>query len=344
MEEIEFLFSLQRFTINCVANQSSSKIESYCHRLLLAVQNLPKIYIGHKIQIALALESAAQRNENRFLLNKSLNIISHLIYLCRPNFASNEDEISKQWANIDLHQLLDSCENRFKQQTYSTTLWCRSFNENSLVSVKNDYFENCSFDFVQHDAEIEQVFQWINGNHLEIPGRFNRTYGGIPLFWCAPFHPLQSESKYGSIRLIFPFSTVYSSTQHHLFDLGTRKNGSEIWKNILITQRQQIVGYGTDFHPVSSISSSPVDIAIDLTDGPLILSHVRITFVNHLHQCVPLLPEKLTPQHPCYHTSNSARIAFLRYLRQNEQLTLNQLKHFFDSQLFEELILEGQQS
>jgi hypothetical protein len=335
-EEMEFLLSLQRFTINCVANQSS-KIESYCHRLLSAVKNLPKIYIGHKIQIALSLESASQRNERRLILNKSMNIISHLIYLCRPNFSLNEEEISKQWTNIDLNQLLDLCENRFKKQSYSTTLWCQILNKKSLVSMKRNYFQNCSFHFVQHDTDIQQLFQWINQNHMEIPGRFNRTYGGIPLFWCTPFDSSKLESKYGSIRFIFPFASVYSSGQHHLFDLGTRKNGSDIWKNILITQRQQIAGYGTDFIEVSSISLSPVDIAIDLTDGPLILSNVQIKFVNHLHQCIPLLPEKLTPQHSCYHTSNSARITFLRYLRQNGQYTLNQLKHLFDLQIFEEL-------
>jgi hypothetical protein len=66
-EEIEFLSSLQSFTVHCVANQSSSKIKSYCNRLLSAVKNLPKIYIGHKIQIALALESASQRNEGESL-------------------------------------------------------------------------------------------------------------------------------------------------------------------------------------------------------------------------------------------------------------------------------------
>jgi hypothetical protein len=119
--------------------------------------------------------------------------------------------------------------------------------------------------------------------------------------------------------------------------LGTRRNGFDIWHNILITKRKQIAGYGIDFVKLPSISLSPVDIAIDLTDDPLILSDVRITFVNHIHRCIPLLPDKLTPQHSCYHTSNSAMYKFLRDLRKNGQSTLDQLKHLFDLQVFEKL-------
>ncbi|CAF4288747.1 unnamed protein product, partial [Rotaria sordida] len=98
-------------------------------------------------------------------------------------------------------------------------------------------------------------------------------------------HLLENQySKYGSIRLIFPFSLIYSSTQHQLFNLGQRKNGSDIWQNILITTRKQIAGYGNDFFELSSIPSILLDIAIDLADGPLILSDVCITFVNHIHR------------------------------------------------------------
>lgn len=336
-EEIEFLVCLQRFTIHCVAHQSVSKTDHHCDRLLSAVQNLPKIYLGHKIQIALALESAAERNEERLTLNHSMKTISHLISLARPDFCSNDEEISKQWTGIDLNQLLTSCEDRFKRQSFSSTLWCQILNETSLVSTATNYFENCSFDFVQHDTDIEQLFQWINGNQIEIPGRFNRTYAGIPLFWCTPANFSQRESKYGSIRLIFRFSSVYSPTQHHLFDLGTRKNGSDIWMNILVTRRKQIAGYGNDFVEVKSISLSPVDIAIDLTDGPLIPGDVRITFVDHTQRCINLLPGKLTSEHACYHTSHSASIQFLRCLRRNQRLTLDQLKPLFDVQTFKEL-------
>ncbi|CAF0834241.1 unnamed protein product [Rotaria sordida] len=134
-------------------------------------------------------------------------------------------------------------------------------------------------------------------------------------------HLLENQhSKYGSIRLIFPFSLIYSSTQHHLFNLGQRKNGSDIWQNILITTRKQIAGYENDFFELSSI---PLDIAIDLTDGPLILSNVRITFVNHIHRCISILPDKLTPQHSYYNTSHSAMENFLRHLRKSEQSTLD---------------------
>ncbi len=327
-----------------------SLLSSIIYRALCCESILIKntIYIGHKIQIALALESASQRNEKRLILNQSMNIISHLILLSRPNFNLKEEEICQQWAGIDLIGLINQCENRFKEQSYSTTLWCEILNETSLVSSHIHYFENDSFDFVQHDTDIEQLFQWINENRIEIPGRFNRTYGGIPLFWCTPSCSSQLESKYGSIRLTFPFSLVYSSTQHHLFDLGTRKNGSEIWNNILITRRKQIAGYGTDFIELPSILSSPVDIAIDLTDGPLVLSNVRITFVNHIDRCIPLLPEKLTSKHSCYHTSDSAMYHFVRHLRQNGQFTLNQFKHLFDFQIFEKLeqinnILSGEE-
>lgn len=205
------------------------------------------------------------------------------------------------------------------------------------MSIDTNYFQNCSFDFVQHDTDIEQLFQWINGNQIEIPGRLNRTYSGMPLFWCTLADFSQGESKYGPIRLIFPFSSVYSPTQHHLFDLGTRKNGSDVWKNILVTRRKQIAGYGNDFPEVKSISLSPVDIAIDLTDGPLILADTRITFVDHTQRCIDLLPDKLTSKHACYHTSNSAAIQFLRCLRRNQRSTLDQWKHLFDLQIFKEL-------
>ena len=334
-EEIEYLVSLQRFTIHCVANQSSLKIQHHCHRLLSAVQNLPKIYLGHKIQLALALESASQRNETRLTLNPSMNIISHLIFLARPDFGSNEEDTSRQWTAIDLNQLLSLCEDRFRRQSSSSILWCEILNERSLVSIDMNYFQHCSFDFVQHDTDIEQFFQWIHGNQIEIPGRFNRTYGGIPLFWCTPADFTGLESKYGSIRLIFPFSSIYSPAKHHLFDLGTRKNGSDIWKNILITRREQIVGYGIDFPEVPSISLSPVDIAVDLTDGPLIPTNVRIKFVNHTERCIDLLPSVLTPQHACFHTSNSALIQFLR---QNERRPLEHWRHLFDEPIFKELI------
>jgi hypothetical protein len=337
LEEIEFLLSLQLFTVHCVANQPSSKTKSYCNRLLSAVKNLPKIYIGHKIGIALTLESASQRNETRLILNKYMNIISHLIYLARPNFYLKEDEICRQWTGIDLIELLNLCEKRFKEQTYSSTLWCQILNETSLVSININYLQNYSFDFVQHDTDIQQLFQWINQNRIEIPGRFNRTYGGIPLFWCTPNSSSEFQSKYGSIRLIFRFSLVYSSTKHHLFDLGTRKNGSDIWHNILITTRKEIAGYGTNFVKLSSISLSPLDIAIDLTDGPLILSDVEIIFVNHTHRCIPLLPQKLTSKHSCYHTSNSAMQNFIYHLRENRQFTLDQFKNFFDWKVFEKL-------
>jgi hypothetical protein len=119
--------------------------------------------------------------------------------------------------------------------------------------------------------------------------------------------------------------------------LGARKNGSDIWHNILITTRTQIAGYGTNLIELPSISLSPVDIAIDFTDGPLILSDVHITFVNHTHRCIPLLPDKLTSQHSCYHTSNSAMYHFVRFLRKNGQFTLDQLSHFFDLEIFEKL-------
>lgn len=341
IEEIEFLSSLQLFTIHCVANQSLSKIESYCSRLLLAVKNLPKIFIGHKIQLALSLESASHRNETRLILNKYMNIISHLIYLCQPNFILKEDKTCQQWTGIDLVLLLESCEKRFKQQSYLTTLWCQISNETSLVSMDMNYFYDYSFEFVQHDTDIQLLFQWIRQNKIEIPGRFNRTYEGIPLFWCTPFSSFSSnsdlESKYGPIRLIFRFSYVYSIMTHQIFNLGTRKNGSDIWHNVLITKRKQVAGYGIDFPELSSISFSPVDIAIDLIDGPLILSDVRITFVNHTKRCIPLLPQKLTSEHSCYHTLNSAMHHFIHHLRENQQFTLDQLKHFFDEETFNKL-------
>lgn len=339
-EEIEFLSSLQLFTIHCVSSQSSLKIQSYCSRLLTAVKNLPKIFLGHKIQIALSLDSASQRNETRLILNDSMNIISHLIYLCQPNLNLKEDKICQQWTGIDLISLLDLSEKRFKQQSYLTTLWCQISNNTSLVSMDRKYFYDYSFEFVQHDTDIQLLFQWINQNKIEISGRFNRTYEGIPLFWCTPFSSTSTsdlESKYGSIRLIFPFSLVYSSIQHQIFNLGTRKNGSDIWHNVLITKRKQIAGYGTNFIELPSIPFSPVDIAIDLTDAPLILSNVRITFVNHTHRCIPLLPNKLKPEHSCYHTSNSAMYHFIHQLRKSQQFTLDQLKHLFDEEIFEKL-------
>ena len=336
IEEIEFLSSLQLFTVHCVSNQCSSKIKSYCNRLLSAVKNLREMYIGHKIQLALSLESASQRSETRLILNEHMNIISYLIYLARPNLNLKEDEKSKQWTGIDLISLLNLCETRFKEQSYSSTLWIELLNETSLVSTDVNYFANNSFHFVQHDTDIEQLFQWINQNKIEIPGRFNRTYGGVPIFWCTPSSS-QSESKYGSIRLTFPFSLVYSTVQHHVFHLGTRKNAYDIWHNVLVTTRDQVAGYGFDFVELPFIPSSPVDIAIDLTDGPLILSDVRITFVNHIHRCIPILPEKLTPQHSCYNTSHSAMSNFICHLRQNGQFSLDQLKHLFDSQIFENL-------
>ncbi|CAF1059526.1 unnamed protein product [Rotaria sordida] len=336
LEEITFLSALQKFTVHCVSNQCSSKIKLYCVDLLIAVENLPKIYIGHKIQLALALESASLRNETRLVLNDYMNIISHLIYLSRPNLDLEEEKKREKWTGIDLISLLNQCENRFKNQSYSSTIWIEILNKTSMVSYNVNYFKNISFDFVQHDTDIEQLFQWIDQNKIKISGRFNRTYGRIPLFWCTPSSS-KLHSKYGSIRLIFPFSLVYSSTQHHLFNLGQRKNGFDIWQNILITTRKQIAGYGNDFFELSSIPSIPLDIAIDLTDGPLILSDVRITFVNHIHRCIPILPDKLTPQHSCYNTSHSAMENFLRHLRKNEQSTLDQLKHLFDLQIFEKL-------
>ncbi|CAF4575152.1 unnamed protein product [Rotaria sp. Silwood2] len=302
LEEIEFLLALQKFTVHCVSNQCSSKIKSYCIDLLIAVTHLPKVYIGHKIQLALALETASLRNETRLILNDYMNIISHLIYLVRSNLNSEEEKKCAKWTGIDLVSLLNQCENRFKKQSYSSTVWIEILNETSMVSYNMNNFENISFDFVQHDTDIEQLFQWIDENKIKIPGRFNRTYGGIPLFWCTSSSS-QLHSKYGSIRLIFQFSIVYSSTQRHLFDLRKRKHGSDRWHNILITTREQIAGYGTDFIKLSSIPSMPLDIAIDLTDGPLILSDVRITFFNHTDRCIPILPEKLTPQHSCYNTS-----------------------------------------
>ena len=129
----------------------------------------------------------------------------------------------------------------------------------------------------------------------------------------------------------------FSPTKHHLFDLGTRKNGSDIWKNILVTSRKQIAVYGNDFPEVKSISLSPVDIAIDLTDGPLIPVDVRITFVDHTQRCIDLLPDKLTSEHACSHASNSASIQFLRCFRRNQRATLDQWKHLFDLQIFKEL-------
>ena len=335
-EEIEFLSALQSFTIHCVSNQCSSKIESYCNRLLSAVKNLPKLYIGHKIQIALSLESASQRNKSRFILNDHMNIIAYLIYLSRPNLNLKEEEKCKEWTGIDLTALLNQCENYFKEQSYFSTLWIEIINETCLVSTNIHYFNKNLFDFVQHDTDIQQLFQWIHQNQIEISGKFNRTYSGVPLFWCTPLES-QLESKYGSIRLIFPFSLVYSSIQHHIFDLGTRKNNSDVWNNVLITTRKQIAGYGIDFNELSLFPSSPVDIAIDLTDAPLILSDVRITFVNHTIRCIPILPDKLTSQHSCYNTSYSAMFNFIRYLRQNGQFTLDQLKHLFDLQVFKTL-------
>ncbi|CAF0883873.1 unnamed protein product [Rotaria sp. Silwood1] len=336
LEEIKFLSALQKFTVHCVSNQCSPKIKSYCVDLLIAVKNLPKVYIGHKIQLALALETASLRNETRFILNDYMNIISHLIYLSRPNLILEEEKKCEKWTGIDLISLLNECENRFKKQSYSSTLWIEILNKTSMVSYDLNYFKNISFDFVQHDTDIEQLFQWINQNKIKISGRFNRTYGGVPLFWCTPSSS-QLQSKYGSIRLIFPFSIVYSSTQHHFFDLGQRKHGSDRWHNILITTRKQIAGYGTDFIELSSIPSMPLDIAIDLTDGPLILSDVRITFVNHIDRCIPILPEKLTPQHSCYNTSHSAMENFLRHHRKSGHSTLDQLKHLFDSEIFDKL-------
>ncbi|CAF2943475.1 unnamed protein product [Rotaria sp. Silwood2] len=231
LEEIEFLLALQKFTVHCVSNQCSSKIKSYCIDLLIAVTHLPKVYIGHKIQLALALETVSLRNETRLILNDYMNIISHLIYLARSNLNSEEEKKCAKWTGIDLVSLLNQCENRFKKQSYSSTVWIEILNETSM------------------------------------------------------------------------FSIVYSSTQHHLFDLCKRKHGSDRWHNILIITREQIAGYGTDFIKLSSIPSMPLDIAIDLTDGPLILSDVLITFVNHTDRCIPILPEKLTPQHSCYNTS-----------------------------------------
>ncbi|CAF0885653.1 unnamed protein product [Rotaria sordida] len=90
LEEITFLSAPQKFTVHCVSNQCSSKIKLYCVDLLIAVENLPKSYIGHKIQLALALESASLRNETRLILNDYMNIISHLIYLSRPNLDLEE--------------------------------------------------------------------------------------------------------------------------------------------------------------------------------------------------------------------------------------------------------------
>ena len=335
-EEIEFLSALQLFTVHCAANQCSAKIKTYCDRLLSAVKNLPKLYIGHKVQIALALESASLRNETRFTLNKYMNTISHLIYLSRPNLNLQEETKCLTWTGIDLISILQQCENRFKKQSYSSTLWIEILNKTNIVTNNIKYFNEISFDFVQHDTDIEQLFQWINQNKLEIPGRYNRTYGGVPLFWCTPLST-QSQSKYGSVRLIFPFSLVYSSYQHHLFYIGQRKNGSDTWHNILITTRNQIAGYGSDFFELSSIPSFSLDIAIDLTDGPLILSDVRIIFVNHTQRCIPMLSNKLTPQHSCYHTSDSAMNHFVRNLRGNGQTSLHQMKHLFDLQIFERL-------
>lgn len=69
----------------------------------------------------------------------------------------------------------------------------------------------------------------------------------------------------------------------------------------------------------------------------MILSDLRITFVNHIDRCIPLLPDKLTPNHSCYHTVDSTMNTFLDHLRKKEQVTLDQLKHFFDLNLFEKL-------
>ncbi len=124
-----------------------------------AVKNLPKVYIDYKIQIALSLESASQRNETRLRLNEYMNIISHLIYLVRPNFNLEEEKIRQQWTGIDLVELLNLCEKRFKQQSYSTTLWCEILNKTSLVSIDINYFHNYSFNFVQHDTDIQLLFQ-----------------------------------------------------------------------------------------------------------------------------------------------------------------------------------------
>ncbi len=80
-----------------------------------------------------------------------------------------------------------------KEQCYSSTVWCQILNKTSLVNFDRNYFENNSFNFVQHDTDIQQLFQWINQNRIEIPGRFNRMYGGIPLFWCTPSCSSQLE-------------------------------------------------------------------------------------------------------------------------------------------------------
>lgn len=342
-DEFEFLLSLQSFTIHCVSNQSSSKIESYSSRLLSAVKNLSKFYIGHKIQLALALESASLRNQTKSKLNNQMNIISHLISLCRPDIDLNEQFICKQWTNIDLNQLIDSIEQRFQQQTSSTTIWLKLTNEQTLVSIdQSNYFDKISFEFVQHDTDIEQIFKWINQNQIHIHGKVNRTYTGLPLFWITPLQSSANQSKYGSIRLIFPFSLVYSNKKHHIFDLRTRRNGNHLWNNILISKRKQIAAYGFDFPEISADFLSPVDIAIDLTDGPLIVSNVQIVFVSHTQQCVPLSLTKLTSEHACYHTSQSAMNSFIKYLNTNTHLKLDQLKHLFDQDTFLKLSLINQ--
>lgn len=336
LENIEFLSALQTFTVHCVSNQHSRKIKVYCEHLLTAVKNLPKLYIGHKIQVALALESAARRNETRLVLNEFMNIISHLIYLCRPNLDSEEEKKCKRWTGVDLISLLNECEIRFKKQSYSSTVWIEILNEKSIISNQIDDIKPIPFKTVQHDTDIEQLLKWIQQKKIEIPGRFNRTYGGIPLFWLTPSLS-QVESKYGSIRLIFPFSCVYSPTQHHLFYLGKRKNAHETWHNVLITNRKRIAGYGNNFIRLSSMPPLPLDIAIDLTDGPLILSNVRIEFVSHIHQCIRILPEKLTASQSCYHTSHSSMNEFVRRLRHDGLLKLDQLQHLFNLEVFEKL-------
>ena len=337
-EEIEFLLSLQLFTIHCVSKQSSSKIESYCQRLVSSVENLDPIYIGHKIQLALSLESASLRNQSNSKLNNQMKLISHLIALCRPKIGSNEEVLCQQWANIDLNRTIDSIEQRFQEQSHSTTLWLQLTNEQSLISIHSNSFNRISFEYVQHDTDIEQLFQWIHQNQIEINGRLNRSYTGVPLFWITPFQSSSNQSKYGSIRLVFPYSTVYSNdNDHHLFDLGTRKNPPHIWNNILITKRKQVAAYGFPIHEISPCFLSPVDIAIDLTDGPLLIRNVEIVFVNHTDECIRLLPSKLTREHSCYHTSQSAMKSFLQYLNNQTQLQLGQLEHLFNQHTFQQL-------
>ena len=51
------------------------------------------MYIRQAIQLALSLENAFLRNERRSLLNKHMNIISHLISVYKPKFDLNAEKL-----------------------------------------------------------------------------------------------------------------------------------------------------------------------------------------------------------------------------------------------------------